>query len=377
MKLVVAIPFFYPQRGGTENYALQICKRLVNKHKYEITVITSTDQKKAYTKEVAGMTTHYLPYWLKISNTPINPLWFWKIWQIVSQEKPDRIIGHTPVPFIADVAAVIAYLQRIPFYLTYQNDMIKDQALLNLIIAVYYELVGRITFSISRKIIVSSAYYAKQSPYLRTTKTSTAVIPPGVDVSKFKPASVTKKNMQFNVLFVGNMDLTHSHKGLSVLLEAVAQAKETISSIRLTAIGKGDGIKAYKLQAKELGILEKVCFTGYVPDEDLPRYFQETDVLVLPSVTSAEGFGMVLIEAGACGKPVIGARSGGIRHVVLDGKTGILVPPKQPKSLKEALVYLNQNPQKAEKMGRNGLAHVLANYTWEEQVAKTHDTLRN
>jgi glycosyltransferase involved in cell wall biosynthesis len=380
MKLLVVAPYFFPKIGGTENYIYNIAKGLKEKYNWEIIVITSNHEKKKYKEEkIDGMKIYLLPRWFKISNTPINPLWYFQIKRIIKNERPDIINAHTPVPFISDVAARVC--NNIPFILSYHNDLIKGNILLNLICKFYYFAFGNKTLKISDKIIATSEYYAKNSPYLTRYFNKISIVPPGVQITKFH-LGVNKFTLQKKygnypfVLFVGQLDKTHIHKGIYYLIDAISLVKKKFENIVLLVVGKGDNIDNYKNYAQKSSLEKNVIFTGFVPIDKLPEYYAGSNVTILPTLNNSEGFGMVLIEAGACGKPVIGTSVGGIPFVIDDNKTGLLVPPKDPKALAEAVTKILNNSDLAKKMGENGYKKVKENFTWEKQIKKTNDLFR-
>ena len=138
MKLLVVTPYFYPKIGGLENYAYNISKGLKDKYGWEIVVITSNhEEKKDKKEELNGMKIYKLARWFKISNTPINPMWYFQIKNIIKKEKPDVINAHIPVPFISDVTARVC--GDIPFILTYHTGamMLKGKLLEDLLIKFY------------------------------------------------------------------------------------------------------------------------------------------------------------------------------------------------------------------------------------------------
>lgn len=376
MKLLLVIPYFYPKIGGLENYALNIMLGLQARYGYEIVVATSNHRERAFKKEtVKGMTVYRLPYWFKASNTPVNPGWIVDLYRIITEEKPDIINGHTPVPFISDMAAIVSKIAGVPYILTYQNDLEKSSTILTLILTIY-SLITRYTLGISKNIIVTTKYFFKESHLLQPFKKKIVIIPPGVDPLKGKiiPTDTQKLITKGKkvILFVGSMDKTHAHKGVDYLIEAISIVAKTLPNVRLVAVGKGDAIPNYKRKVKGLGIEDNVHFTGYVPDSELPGWYQQCDVCVLPSTNNSEGFGMVLIEAGLYKKPVIASQIGGMPYVVDQGETGFLVKPKDVKSLSQALLKIVTDTTLNIKLGEQNYQKVYKSYLWEHQVEKTH-----
>src|SRR3989344_6531410 len=175
-KIMVVTPYFYPKIGGLENYAFNISKGL-QKYGWEVVVITSNHESNTYKEEVIeGMKIYRLPRQFKLSNTPISFKWKNQIKDIIKKEKPSVINTHSPVPFIADIVSRVANKLNIPFILTYHNDLVKDNAFLNLIAKAYYWILGNKTLDLSDKIIATSKYYADISPYLKKRKNKIEIV---------------------------------------------------------------------------------------------------------------------------------------------------------------------------------------------------------
>jgi glycosyltransferase involved in cell wall biosynthesis len=383
---MIVIPYFYPSIGGLQNYALNIAKGL-EKQNHTVVVITTNHLEKKYVSEtIENMTVYRLPIAFIVSNTPINIGWLKDIYTIIQKEKPDIINGHTPVPFIAEIAAIIAKIKKIPFVLTYQNDLIKDTLGLNLIIKCYYFLFGIQALKAATKIIASSQYYADNSLYLKTFAEKIEIVPPGVDIKHFAENNLDKnifKKMQQQyrdrkiLLFIGQLDKTHEHKGLSYLIESLTIIKRNNPQAHLLIIGKGDNITVYKNLVADLYLQDNVIFTGFVSDEDLPYFYNAADVIILPSYHISEGFGMVLIEAGASKKPVVASRIGGIPFVVKDHETGFLTKPRDIEDVSQAILKIINSKTLAEKMGENNYKWVKENFTWDSQIEKTNRIFTN
>jgi glycosyltransferase involved in cell wall biosynthesis len=117
--------------------------------------------------------------------------------------------------------------------------------------------------------------------------------------------------------------------------------------------------------AAELGLAARVVFAGRVSDALLPDYYRSADVVVLPSTTMGEAFGLVLVEALACGVPVVASSLPGVRTVVADGVDGFAVRPGSDVELAGAVRRLLEREEERAAMGARGRAKVEASYTWE------------
>ncbi|MEK7139557.1 MAG: glycosyltransferase family 4 protein, partial [Patescibacteria group bacterium] len=232
------------------------------------------------------------------------------------------------------------------------------------------------------RVIVTSMDYAQAgnvAPVLAAHPEKFVEIPLGANTAIYHPqprdvSLLTKHNIPPDdkvLIFVAALDEPHYFKGLDRLLEAVSRL--TVPTT-LIVVGRGPLKSTYEQLAAELGIADRVRFVGYVSDFDLARYHSIADVFVLPSIDKSEAFGLVYVEAMACGKPTIGSRLAGVRTVIDDGVTGLLVDPGNVDDLTDKINTLINDDVLAKKMGAAGLAKVLDRYTWKK-VAKQLDDL--
>jgi glycosyltransferase involved in cell wall biosynthesis len=371
MKFLVVTPYFYPKIGGLENYAYNISKGLKDKYGWEIVVITSNhEENKDREEEIDGIKIYKLARWFKISNTPINPMWYFQIKNIIKKEKPDVINAHTPVPFISDVTARVC--GDIPFILTYHTGamMLKGKLLEDLLIKFYESSILKVTLKKAKKIICPSDFV--RFDFLKDYAKKTITITPGVDINRFMPKIVNSKN---KILFVAGLKKAEKYKGLEYLLSAVNIIKKNIKDVKLTVVGEGDYIIYYKKLCKDLEIERNVEFKGRLIGRKLVEQYQKSNVLALSSLS--ESFGIVLLEAMACKKPVIGSNIGGIPYVIDNDQNGLLVPPKDPQALADAIIKILTNPKLAKKMGEEGYKKVTKYFTWEKQINTTKEIIEN
>lgn len=166
------------------------------------------------------------------------------------------------------------------------------------------------------------------------------MIPHGVDTDWFYPREEQHpavNEVQTTLLYVGRLG---ARKGLDLALRALAEVDN--ESIEFLIAGTGRHEETLRELAQELGIAEQVRFLGYVPDEELPVLYSSADVFVLPS--RYEGFGLVLLEAMACGTPVIGADAGGIPTAVKDGQVGNTVT-REVEAITEVFTSVLKKPE--------------------------------
>jgi glycosyltransferase involved in cell wall biosynthesis len=195
-------------------------------------------------------------------------------------------------------------------------------------------------------------------------------IPPGVDTGRFVPPTVEPSGPPV-VLYVGRIARTSAWKGIGVLVRAMAEVRRRVPDARLELVGDGDAVADHRARADSLGLRDAVTFRGPLGGADLVSAYQGAAVVALPSLTAAESFGIVLIEAMACGRPVVGSAVGGIPGVIDDGVDGLLVPPGDPSALAATIAGLLTDPDRRQALGGKGRAKVEASYDWSTQTGRT------
>lgn len=207
-------------------------------------------------------------------------------------------------------------------------------------------------------------------------------IPNGVDIQRFRPSGqnniahgVYQKN-QVRVLFVGVVD---KRKGVDILISAFERALKRDIKAKLHIVGpknrvdnEGHFYETIKQNVIEMGIAEDVIFYGHV--DNTIEYYQSADIFVLPS--RQEGLANVILEAMACGLPVIGTRISGTEDIVQNGVNGILVDPGDDRQLADALYDLITHPEKVKSMGQKSLELVRTTFDLDK-VTDEYITLYN
>jgi glycosyltransferase involved in cell wall biosynthesis len=189
------------------------------------------------------------------------------------------------------------------------------------------------------------------------------VVPNGINTRQFRPLpGVTRAQNRIIVTTSSEIPL----KGLDFLLEAVADIARR-RAIRLVVVGTAKENGGVVKLIRRLGIAERVHFTGRIDHAEFVRQYARATLAVVPSVY--EGFGLPVGEAMACGVPVISTTGGALPEVV--GDAGILVPPADPKSLRQAITALLDDPQRARALGQAGYRRVQDLFTWERAAAQT------
>ncbi len=164
-------------------------------------------------------------------------------------------------------------------------------------------------------------------------------------------------------------------KGIDTVLRALPQVAASVLAVQYVVAGTGRDRSRLERLAVRRGVSDRVHFVGHVSDDALATYYSAADLFVMPARNAppdVEGFGLVFLEANACGTPVIGARTGGIPNAVEDGETGLLVPPNAPDDLAEATLHVLTDSDVADKLGRQGRHRAVNEASWDDIADRIH-----
>lgn len=207
------------------------------------------------------------------------------------------------------------------------------------------------------------------------------VIHNGTDAERFRPIDASDLRQRLGttdrkvLLTVGRLV---QRKGLDTTIRALPHLVDRHPDLLYLIAGSGPDRERLEALVRERHLQEHVRFLGRVPYEELPLYYNACDLFVMPSRLTppdVEGFGIVFLEANACGRPVIGARTGGIPDAVREGETGLLVPPDTPQALASALDRLLSDTDLAARLGEAGRRRVEEEATWDHIAARLFEAL--
>ena len=278
----------------------------------------------------------------------------------------DIVVLHEPNPM-----ALLAYaLARPPsrLILWYHCEVLRSPWRYKL----FYEPFLRLPLRTAARVIVSSPALPEHAAALAPHRSRCAVVPFGLDIEQAPDgglhpdvAAVRARWSGPVALFVGRLV---PYKGVDVLLRALVRSPDVAAVI----VGDGPLRAALEQQAARLGVAERAFFTGKIDDAALSAWYEACDMLVLPSVTRAEAFGLVQLEAMARGKPVVSTRlPTGVPWVNVDGVTGLTVEPGCDRALGEAMQMLGTDDGLRRGMGAAARARYVGEFRRERMVERT------
>jgi glycosyltransferase involved in cell wall biosynthesis len=249
------------------------------------------------------------------------------------------------------------------------------------------------------KSFLSSAYYSvfHELPIIRNSSTIIAVsnevahntkklyfvdkgkiytVYNGVDINLFCPNQEQKECIR-RTLAISDKEkvllffsFVTKQKGLHLLIKALPDILKKDNYVKLLVAGEGNYLTEAKQLVGQLGLESYVFFAGYIPHKDASHYINASDIFILPTLRH-EGMPFSLLEAMACGKPVIASRIGGIPSVIDDGINGLLIPPGSTSKLTEKTIFLLNNKDFADKLAINAREKAIKKFSLEKMVEET------
>jgi len=359
MKILLATNGFLPEIGGVQVYCYELAKNLTLLGEKIVVLAPGTKGDSVFDKKER----------FKIIRTRKKGSSRLAFFFLLKRERIEKIlVGHGS--HYVRLASLANTFLKIPY------DIIVH---LEEILPPEREKIIQKSFSRANKVITVSHFAKKKLVEIGIPKNKIVVIPNGVDPVKFNPrldsSSIRKKHNLENKKVILTVARLGEHKGHANVIRALPQVLEKAPSSIYLVVGSGEKESRLKGLVKELGLEDRVIFTGEVKEEKIPLYYMACDVFIM--LSDIEGFGIVFLEANACGKPVIGSRSGGIPDAIIDGETGLLIEPLNINQVAEALIRLLTNPERARKLGKRGRKRIERELNWERISRRTKKIIRS
>lgn len=345
-KALTVTKMYRPEIGGVEIVAEAIAK-ILKESNYESQVLTYNNINKLKEEIIDEVKVKRLP--TIFQQGPVR--WSNKYKNNMKKESnhADIIIYHFP-SFQPEIDLLFSNKYRNTKKICFYHNDIGGRGFLG---NIYNKLVTQNFLEKMDKIIVTSPNMKDSSKELEKFQDKVAVIPLFVDTNHFYYREKNKREFLLNrfknkkekiVMYIGRLG---RYKGLEYLIEAFQNLDKKNG---LVIIGKGAKEKELKTKVHELNLEEDILFLDHVPYEELPEYYSSADLFVLPSTDRGEGFGLVAIEAMACGVPVVTTKLGtGTSFPNIDGVTGKVIEPRNSIALAKAINEILENPNKYKK----------------------------
>jgi rhamnosyl/mannosyltransferase len=303
-----------------------------------------------------------------VAVSPTFPLWMRRL----GNDAGDVMVVHEPNPVAIVAHALVRPKSRLIVWI--HAEVVRPQWRYK----VFYRPFLRRLLTLADRIVVASPPMIDVAEELKDFRAKAVVIPYAIDPDQYahdpniceRARRIRAERQEPIVLFVGRMV---PYKGVDVLLRALPGV-----NARTVLVGEGPLKAAWQQLAADLGVSDRVEFPGEVDTTTLGALYHACDVFVLPSVTRAEAFGMVQLEAMACRKPVIStALPSGVPWVNQHGETGLVVPPGDAMALRDALNTLVADADLRARMGERGRARVVQDFSIERMSRQTAELYEN
>ncbi len=363
MKILQVAPYFPPHIGGVESHVYTMAKELIARG-HVVQVVTSNYSLDLPEHEIIeGIDVVRLKPKRIAYRTPITP----GLVAFIEETDADLVHAHSPPPLDSYYSAIGLRGRAVPLVLTHHCDLQIPSAVGRMVTRLYEMTRGADSVKRADRIIVTTKSYGDTSSLV--WKYEPSVIPNAVNVHDYNPGidgnHIRKKwglAGKKVVLFVGRLAF---HKGVEHLIEST---KYLDDDYRVLIVGTGERSEPLQHLAKEIGMENRVIFTGKVPYSTLPTYYAACDLFCLPSVTRLEAFGIVVLEAMSTAKPVLISSIPGVRELITEGVEGLHGEPVNPRDLAAKIKMILSDPEKARVMGLAGRKKVEREYNWDHVI---------
>ena len=358
--------------GGVGNVSYNIAVEMA-KRGHDVHIFTSSIDSKESVEKYENITIYRYKKSFTIGSAPISIDILYKPLRLgLDLDIVHAHAGNPPAPI---AAYWYAKKKNKPFVVSCHGDVQWNWGGFMRRTSVYFYgkyLLDKI-LSYADVVISASEYYINESKILGKYRDKTVVIPYGINLTDFdiqhsKEECREKLGLPPDdriMLFLGGFA---PHKGPDVLLKAMPRIVNEVPDVKLVFVGSGGMRAQLEGLSKKLDVEKHIKFAGFVEDVFKALYYKSSDVFILPSFS--ECFPLVNLEAMACGIPIVASKIGGVPDGVKDGENGLLVPPGDSEALADAIIYLLENKDEGEKMGKNGRKKV-ENYSWEKVAEET------
>ncbi len=347
---------FPPISGGLGYYTYNLSRELIGRG-YKITVLTRGSWNKTHYEILDGISVYRVcflpvyPFHIQLHGIFINKLFS----RIESRFDLLHLHNHGIPPTKSSIPSIVTEHGTAKGFIE-NLDAIDIFSLALTSFSKMYVSIDSKVIANADKITAVSDSCAKELK-LHYGVENVEVVNNGIDTSFFTP----NKNNNQNICVLSTSALI-SKKGLPDLIKSIEYVRKDYPNIKCILTGRGPLERYLKKLVKQLKLEENIMFAGYVNRNELLEYYQNASIFVLPSYH--EGLPTTILEAMSCGIPVITTDVPGNSEAVIDGETGLIVPPKDPEKLAASIIKLLNDDVLRAKMGNNGRTRAKRIYDW-------------
>lgn len=373
MKTLQLTKFYPPVFGGIETATYELAEGLVSRG-HPTDVLCANTSRRTVRDSFGPVAVTRTGSYAKLLSTSMSPALVTELAKV--RTKYEIIHVHLPNP-MANVALQLARPTG-KIVLHWHSDIINQARAIKL-----YEPLQASMLRRADAIIATSPPYADASPWIAPYRNKVHVVPLGIHAQRLHQpadalaearAALRRRHGERPIVFsIGRMA---TYKGFDVLIEA---ARSLDPDTLVLVGGGGELLATHQRKVQDLGLSQRVIFTGRLSDLDVAAHMAEARVFCLPSTNRAEAFGMVLLEAMQAGLPVVATQitGSGVPWVNADGETGLNVPVNDPGALTAALRRLVADPALARRMGDAGRQRFETHFTADRMVEQTLEVYRH
>jgi glycosyltransferase involved in cell wall biosynthesis len=372
MRIAHLTATFPPYPGGAGNTAFRFAReQAAAGHHVEV----FTAPAPGTPPDPGAVDVHRIDPVFAIGNAPLIP-------SLTRVEGFDVVHLHYPFIFGAELTLLgrLRRRRRAQALLVHYKNRLVGKGPRGLLFEAYEHSVAPALIRAADRVCVLSADHAASVPYLRRTgerePEKLIEMPNGVDADLFSPGESTLRGRLgipaegFVAAFVATLDRAHHFKRLDVAIDALVRLGDP--SVHLVVAGGGELLPGFQANAAGAGVADRVHFLDAVPHSELPDVLRAADAFLL-TTEPPESFGIVLIEAMAAGLPAIATDYPGVRAVIDDGETGLLVPRGDSAGVAAAIGELVAAPARRREMGERGREKAVREWSWPRLVERMDD----
>jgi phosphatidylinositol alpha-1,6-mannosyltransferase len=373
LRILIVTQDFFPETGGIQAYMLELARHfLAQGHQVGVICPGRANSPSPFPPdvEVTRFATH--SSWLFL------PLLF-RMRGILRKTRPDVVVYAQWQSSLPELLLPRAMRRHRSLCLAHGRELLTS------VLRPFHGPLCRAAFARADVAIPVSSTIETMLRRIGRPAGRVAIVHPGVDAMRFRPSPASVRAQARAEYGLGDAPVILSiarmvpRKGFDLLIGAMPRVLAQRPDARLVLGGEGPEEQSLRALARRLNVERAVLFIGRIPGEALVPHYGMADVFAMPSRQGArdvEGFGIVLVEAGACEVPVVATRTGGIVDAVADGDTGLLVAQEDEAALAAAILRLLDNPAEAARMGARARERVLAGLTWEATGDRFLDLMR-